>query len=1202
MTRLKTIFLPVLLFAMACTGDSIGKPSQNGPDGPGSGGTALPEGTVSITDFRAAVAGGDWHKAFTEAFRVADRILVPDGEYPLSPLMVPSGKTIEGAGAGTVFTPLGSILFRVEGSAGDEIPVVSHIPDFSSAIEVASVREFAPGDLVILKSQRNCMFREDAGDWTLGQTTKNSRTCFFGELLTVHSAAGNTVTTEEATLFPFYRSDASQETVKAGFEMRAGSTLQRIDAVRDTHLKNFTIRVSRACSEIVRIKWAENCTVEQVTFRVSAVPDDSFMVLKIYLARNCKAVGCRSEYSSALIADLQKRMTKNYDCYSTYNNFRIISSQECVLENCTDNFASHAFNITYSSGGIPSIRCKIRNCRAVNSVWAGVIAQQCTPWSELAGNTVERSGQGVLAGCRGSKIMNNTVSTHLPFSTDYYYTRIARGGSVGVAVFEGYARDCEIRGNRVENFYTGIAVLDGYEELNVFDRVDAVIADNTVRNCIHGFYHYRNSYNTARGAMHVTLSGNVLNGAGQRIGRGQTMGTLRYSPFGLLRGVRYPLQCDRWVPLRRCFGSYARLHDTRCQPFFQRPLRDFSRRSVGHGRNRGYSLARQRQHFFFDPDSASGAGSGVRKKLLIMKRFIISVLLLAAAETLCAQRVVLSDYAANKSGDDWAGAFAAAFAEGDFVYVPEGEYRCSEVRVPGGKTIAGAGNATRFQPLGKVLFCVEGVVEEERLLAEDMADFSRTMRLVSADGLLPGDDLLLIGQRNSMMREDCGPEWTLGRTYKKTCPFGEFLTVETVEGCIVTTTTATLFPFYYKDASRETIPEEYPIKRRHTTVQRLRMVKDSHLRNFTVVNTADCTGAISFRYAEQCSARNIRVEIPVVADNYCPFSINWSKYVSCLGCSTMFDEELAALLKPIAAEGFKAYSRYNLFCIFASFGCGFEQCESDFSTHAFNITAGRVGHIPCVGCYVRNCRASNAVWAGVIVQQACCNSLLEGNKVSGSAQGVVSGGRNTVIRNNEVYCDLPFETNYYYAHAKRGGTSGVGLFEGYAGGSVIENNVITGARTGILIIDGYEQNNIFIEGDIVIRGNRTHECLNGFFLYKNKYNRDLNRLNILLEENSFIRDSGTTARIGGHDSSSYGIRLFPRTCGVTLRGNAVSGCKYGMFVSSPAEEIVVEGMSFRIQLTEFHVNATSIHKLGFSLKTIRLSMLKLRKKSGDGNK
>ena len=517
MAQLKIIFLPVFLFAIACAGDSTGKSSQDGPDGPGSGGTTLPEGTVSIIDFRAAATGGDWHKAFTEAFRVADRIFVPDGEYPLSPLMIPSGKTIEGAGAGTVFTPLGSILFRVEGSAGEEIPVVNHIPDFSSAIEVASSREFAPGDLVILKSQRNCMFREDAGDWTLGQTTKNGRTCFFGEMLTVRSAAGNTVTTEETTLFPFYRSDASRETVKAGFATRSGSTLQRIGSVRDTHLKNFTIRVSKACSEIVRIKWAENCSVEQVTFRISVVPDDSFMAVKIYLARNCKAAGCRSEYTSALITDLQKLMTKNYYYYSTYNNFRIISSQNCSLENCTDNFASHAFNITYSSGGIPSIRCKILNCRAVNSVWAGVIAQQCTPWSELAGNTVERSGQGVMAGSRNSRITGNTVRTHLPFSTDYYYTRIARGGTVGVAVFEGYARDCEIRGNRVENFYTGIAVLDGYEELNVFDRVDAVIADNTVRNCIHGFYHYRNSYNTARSAMYVTLSGNVLNGAGDSV-------------------------------------------------------------------------------------------------------------------------------------------------------------------------------------------------------------------------------------------------------------------------------------------------------------------------------------------------------------------------------------------------------------------------------------------------------------------------------------------------------------------------------------------------------------------------------------------------------------------------------------------------------------------------------------------------------------
>ena len=514
--------LTVGLSVLSCTEEPAATDRVSGSGGSGPGGVTLPEGAVSVTDFRGAAAGGDWHGAFTAAFEAADRIFVPDGEYPLSPLTVPSGKTVEGAGSGTVFVPLGQTLFRVEGSPGEEIPLQRDLPDFSSSIDVTAADGFAAGDLVLLKSQRNCMFREDAEAWTLGQTTSKNRTCFFGEFLTVASVSGNTVRVEEPTLFPFYRSDASQESVKPGFATRACATLQRIEAVRDTHLRNFSVRVAAECPEVIRIRYAEDCSIEQVSFRVSVVPEESFMVLRIGLSRRCKAVGCRSEYTSALIAELQSRMSKSYEHYATCNNFRIISAQECSLEQCSDNFASHAFNITYSSGGIPSIRCRIQGCRAVNSIWAGVIAQQCTPWSELSDNTVERSGQGVMAGCRHSKILNNTVSTHLPYSTDYYYTRIERGGTAGVGLFEGYARDCEIRGNRVENFFTGIIVLDGYEEQNVFDRVDAVIADNRVSGCVHGFYQYRNAANTSRSGMYVTLSGNDLHGAGDSVQAGGT--------------------------------------------------------------------------------------------------------------------------------------------------------------------------------------------------------------------------------------------------------------------------------------------------------------------------------------------------------------------------------------------------------------------------------------------------------------------------------------------------------------------------------------------------------------------------------------------------------------------------------------------------------------------------------------------------------
>ena len=513
MTRPHLLLLLLALCCAGCAGDTTG-------DDPGSGtppDPTVPDGSVLLTDFRSAVQGNDWRPAFQAAFRAADRIVVPEGSYSFSTLFVPSGKTIEGAGSGTVFTPLGNILFRVEGSAGDEIPVASDIADFSNRIEVSRADGFAPGDLVVLKSQRNCMFREDCGEWTLGQTTKNGRTCFFGELLTLASVSGRTLTATTNTLFPYYRNNAAAETVKEGFTTRPCATVQRIESVRDAHLRNFTIRGTAACAEVIRLKWAEECSVENVAYKTDAVPDATFMVLKITLSRDCKAVNCRSEFSSALITRLQSSVAKDYAHYSTYNNFRIISAQDCGFENCSDNFASHAFNITYSDGGIPSVRCRVRACRAVNSVWAGVVSQQCTPWSELSGNTVERSGQGVMAGCRGSKVTGNTVSTHLPFSTDYYYTRIARGGTAGVGIFEGYARDCQISGNTVEGFYTGIIVLDGYESLNIFDRAGLLAENNTVTGCAQGFHLYRNEYNTTRDALGITLRDNRFKGPGNTV-------------------------------------------------------------------------------------------------------------------------------------------------------------------------------------------------------------------------------------------------------------------------------------------------------------------------------------------------------------------------------------------------------------------------------------------------------------------------------------------------------------------------------------------------------------------------------------------------------------------------------------------------------------------------------------------------------------
>lgn len=474
---------------------------------------------------------------------------------------------------------------------------------------------------------------------------------------------------------------------------------------------------------------------------------------------------------------------------------------------------------------------------------------------------------------------------------------------------------------------------------------------------------------------------------------------------------------------------------------------------------------------------------GMRNRLfLVIATFAMSFALPASA-----RRVVLTDYAAACERGDWRKAFEAAMREGDTVVVPAGVYRCSKVRIPSGKVIVGEGDKSVLQQIGKTMFEVGGSVGNEMRISKHITDFSDCIALVSTDGLQAGDDILLVGQRNSMMFDDCGEKWCLGRTDKKFVPFGEFLTIAEVTGNSIRTTAKTRFPFYRKDDRRETVLPQYKLRREATTVSRVQFVKGAVLRDLTIAGDSTARYGVHFRYAAECSAKNVRIVMSGLAERYNAFAVDWSRDVVCRGCAVETDPTVAEKLKSLTEIGFKAYSRYNMYRIMASTRCGFDGCSCDFSTHGFNISSAK-GWIPATDCFVRNCTARNDLWAGVIVQQGCIGCILENNTVVGAAQGVVSGGRNTLIRGNRVLCTLPLTTNYYYAHIKRGGTSGIGLFEGFAYGSVIEDNTVEGAYTGILITDGYERNNIFTHGKAVVRNNRVSRCVNGLHIYRNKHN------------------------------------------------------------------------------------------------------------------
>lgn len=494
---MKHLRLSVLLFAVTLSAVAAGR-------------------SVSLSDYASDRAGDDWSPALSLALSQADTVLVPAGTYKISAVSLPSGKTIIGEGHRTVFVALSSAVFSSEGVTGKAIPIEEDIVDFSSTIVVRNAEFLRPGDVILLRSQRNCMVKEDCGEWALGQTVVNHKTCFYGEFLEVSSIDGGKISLKSSPVFPFYKKDCSAESVRDGFATRPCSTVQKMTLVENVTLKNFDVATNASCNSVLCFKAARNCMAENITAFNNEPFAKSSRLFVLQNCISCKLVSCTSFCTPEMKESALKGFEKTYENYGKYNNFRLMSCTDCSLESCNDNFATHAFSITYS--GMPSIRCRIVGCKSIDSIWAGVISQQNTPWSELVANTVINAGQGVFAGCRWSKVMNNYVKTDLPFSTNHYYTHLSRGGTVGIGLFEGYARSCVVSGNTVSGFYTGISVHDGYEKLNVFDDYsDIVIKGNKVSGCVQGFLVSKNKYNVRRAELGITLENNSFKGVGYEI-------------------------------------------------------------------------------------------------------------------------------------------------------------------------------------------------------------------------------------------------------------------------------------------------------------------------------------------------------------------------------------------------------------------------------------------------------------------------------------------------------------------------------------------------------------------------------------------------------------------------------------------------------------------------------------------------------------
>lgn len=541
--------------------------------------------------------------------------------------------------------------------------------------------------------------------------------------------------------------------------------------------------------------------------------------------------------------------------------------------------------------------------------------------------------------------------------------------------------------------------------------------------------------------------------------------------------------------------------------------------------------------------------------------------------------VTLTDYAAHKQGEDWAPAIRKAMADSLEITVPPGRYPTSEIKFTDGATLRGSGTGTIFIPLGTRLFDINGKAGKEIPITADIPDFSNTIHLRSAGDLSPGDDIIIKGQRNSMIREGTAglhynPDWVLGRTRKSSCFYGEFDTVKSLDGLKLTTGNNRIFPDYFKDDTREPPPlgKDF-IQRKSTTVRKLDLVKNVTLSDFAIEGTKDCHMPFRIRYAKDCLLENITFTTNVESykkDGTPDLSIIYAIYArdtAIRNFKAVLAPELLAIIGR-KKRTYEIFSNYNLFKIISSTRSGFENCEANGGTHPFNITRSASkeagGGIPSIDCFIRNCTASNCLWSGMKVQQACYNTEVSGNTVTKSAQGIIICGRNTKVTGNKVSTEYPYSTDYYYTHIKRGGTFGIAVIEGYSCGTLVKDNAIDGFYSGIAMVDGYESKNIFDEGNIIIEDNTVTRAVRGFSLYKNSYGEKLGKknLNVRIENNLFT----ATGHAEGHETSGVFLPRF--TAGFNIKGNTFNNFKTGVSLANDTDLIAIDGNNFESCGTE----------------------------------
>lgn len=419
----------------------------------------------------------DWTVPLKHAIENHDYVVIPEGEFNIKTIQLNpehSNKSIIGRGDSTVINLIsGSDLFEVNGELGQEKPVSVSYEYGSREVFLGNVNDLSSGDDIMIKSQKNALNRNDAGeDWILGNGTGTTtpQKVGFGEFLTIEEVLSDRITLVSPTIYPFYASHNQGEENP----IRNYSTVQKVDFAKNIKIKDFSIGKLDS-GFVLRTKYAKNIVLDGVKFIDRSERSVARGMCNIIASLLCEVRN--SEYIAPRDIGFNAEYWKQ-------NPYKITSSQNTGVVNCKMENAAQGVDISYLQSEMVSTSCYVKDCRSLNQNHSGFTTHGGNYLTVFTGNYVEGVSQGISHRGRGGIITNNVI-----VGTSFNRTSTLVSG---IALYQAGSADTIISNNQIRNFSNGIGYSDGgHIDGGRVMNMNTIISNNIIDNCRRAIYIFR---------------------------------------------------------------------------------------------------------------------------------------------------------------------------------------------------------------------------------------------------------------------------------------------------------------------------------------------------------------------------------------------------------------------------------------------------------------------------------------------------------------------------------------------------------------------------------------------------------------------------------------------------------------------------------------------------------------------------------------